>query len=415
MITLFFIYCIPFGIFYLFSIPYKTLKENLKLYSWNVYSLAAGKIIPLIDTIMPVVIKFICIYLTFYIGDTYMSKRIISMLLALIMAVSLIAIPVQADSSLGAATTSALNLRSGAGTSYSIILTIPNGSDILVLSTSNGWSKVIYNNTEGYVSAQYTKAKSEVSGRFGVGTITGGDVRMRSGAGTGYSILGAYAKGTVMTVIGAKDNWYKVSYNGMTGYVISDYMSVTTSVSSFDAIPVPTISIKTDTGKPTLKWSAVDGAAKYEVYRATSETGNYTKYYTTTGTSYTNTSAVPGTTYYYKVKAICGASSYGDSAFSAVKSITCDCAAPVVTISTSASSGKPALKWAAVDGAVKYEVYRATSSTATPIKYYTTTSTSYTNTSAVAGSTYYYKVKAICGASSYGDSAYSTVVSIRAK
>lgn len=54
-------------------------------------------------------------------------------------------------------------------------------------------------------------------------------------------------------------------------------------------------------GKVVLKWSKVTGAVKYEVYRATSKTGKYSKYATTTKTSLTK--AVSGTCY-YKVRAI---------------------------------------------------------------------------------------------------------------
>ena len=46
---------------------------------------------------------------------------------------------------------------------------------------------------------------------------------------------------------------------------------------------------------------------------------------------------------------------------------------------------------------------------------YTTKSASYTNTSAVAGKTYYYKVFANCSRSSYATSASSNVVHILAK
>ena len=116
-------------------------------------------------------------------------------------------------------------------------------------------------------------------------------------------------------------------------------------------------------------------------------------------------------TYYYKVKAIASKSA-ANSAYSAIKYITCDCAQPVVKITT--SSGHPKLTWAKVDGAVKYEIYRATSKTGTYTKMLTTTSTSYTNTSAKAGTTYYYKVMAI-GSKSAANSAYSSVVSIKAK
>ena len=174
--------------------------------------------------------------------------------------------------------------------------------------------------------------------------------------------------------------------------------------------PVVTTGNKTSTGKVVIKWDAVDGADKYEIYRSTSIDGEYTKIYTTTGTSLTNTTTEPGVTYYYKVKAIHSNSS-ANSAYSTVVSRTCDCAQPVVTISNVASSGKIKLTWAKIDGAAKYEIYRATSSGGTYTKIYTTTGTSFTNTSTVAGNGYWYKVKAICAATTDGNSGYSAVVS----
>ena len=164
-------------------------------------------------------------------------------------------------------------------------------------------------------------------------------------------------------------------------------------------------------GKIKLTWDKISGAEKYEIYRATSEDGEYKLVKTTTGTSYTNTSAKAGTKYYYKVKAIHSKSS-ADSAFSEAESRFCDLARPVVTIKL--KSGDPRLTWEAVDGAVEYQIYRATSKSGTYKLMKTTTGTSYTNTSAKAGKTYYYKVKAIHSNSS-SNSAYSSVVSIKAK
>ena len=67
-------------------------------------------------------------------------------------------------------------------------------------------------------------------------------------------------------------------------------------------------------------------------------------------------------------------------------------AAPALKITTSA--GKPKIYWNAVDGAVKYWVYRSTDGK--NFKYYdSTTKTTYTNNSTTIGTTYYYKVKAV--------------------
>ena len=74
-------------------------------------------------------------------------------------------------------------------------------------------------------------------------------------------------------------------------------------------------------GRPTLKWNAVSGAAKYEVYRARSLNGDYIKYSTVTGTSYTNTSYIEnGNTYYYKVRALDANGTAG--AWSSIVSVT---------------------------------------------------------------------------------------------
>ena len=48
-----------------------------------------------------------------------------------------------------------LNLRKGAGTSYSVIKTLSKGTAVTVHSSSNGWSKVSVNGVEGYVSTSY--------------------------------------------------------------------------------------------------------------------------------------------------------------------------------------------------------------------------------------------------------------------
>lgn len=146
------------------------------------------------------------------------------------------------------------------------------------------------------------------------------------------------------------------------------------------------------TGKPQLTWEKVDGATKYEIYRSGYKDGTYTKMFTTTATSYTNTSANAGYIYYYKVKAV----GNGTSATSDPIGVRCLSVKPEVTAGNS-STGKPQLTWEKVPGATKYEIYRSGYSNGTYTKMFTTTNTSYTNTSAKEGYTYFYKVKAIMG------------------
>ena len=51
-----------------------------------------------------------------------------------------------------------LNVRSGAGTSYSKLGKLEYKEKVTVLSTSNGWSKINYNGKTGYVDSSYLKS-----------------------------------------------------------------------------------------------------------------------------------------------------------------------------------------------------------------------------------------------------------------
>ena len=57
-------------------------------------------------------------------------------------------------------TATTLNVRSGAGTNYSIIGSLSKGTKVEVISTTNGWSKIKYNGSTGYVSSQYLSSSA---------------------------------------------------------------------------------------------------------------------------------------------------------------------------------------------------------------------------------------------------------------
>lgn len=145
-------------------------------------------------------------------------------------------------------------------------------------------------------------------------------------------------------------------------------------------------------GRIMLTWEYIQGADGYEVYRSNSPSGTFTRLSSQTGNTFYNASVNPGQIYYYKVRAISNSSSaYTESA--TVAQIA-KLAQPVVTTRTD-NNGKPVLSWGAVQGADRYEVYRATSANGTYTSVSSLTATSYTDTSASVGSTYYYKVLAI--------------------
>ncbi len=54
-------------------------------------------------------------------------------------------------------TTVNLNLRTGPGVNYPIILTLPRGTAVTVPSVQNGWAKVDYQGAVGYVCTVYLR------------------------------------------------------------------------------------------------------------------------------------------------------------------------------------------------------------------------------------------------------------------
>ena len=133
-------------------------------------------------------------------------------------------------------TTERLNLRKGAGTSYSVITTLDKGVAVTVHSSSNGWSKVSVNGMSGYVSSNYLSSTKPSTGSSSSNESTSNStstmyttdrLNLRKGAGTSYSVITTLDKGVAVTVHSSSNGWSKVSVNGMTGYVSSSYLSST--------------------------------------------------------------------------------------------------------------------------------------------------------------------------------------------
>ena len=127
-------------------------------------------------------------------------------------------------------TSANLRLRSSTSTSSSsnIITTIPKGASVKVYKeVSGGWYYVAYGSRKGYVKAGYFASDSATSSSSGSSGRTTANVRLRSSRSTSSSgnIILVIPSGRTVTILGESGGWYKVRYNGQTGYVSSDYIS----------------------------------------------------------------------------------------------------------------------------------------------------------------------------------------------
>lgn len=163
-----------------------------------------------------------------------------------------------------------------------------------------------------------------------------------------------------------------------------------------------------------ITWNKVSKADGYEVLKATSKTGTYSKVKTTSSLSYINTSLTTGKTYYYKVRAyrvVNGKKIY--SSYSNTVSAKPVLKTPNVTLK--AGSKKITIKWIKISGAKGYKIYRSTSKNGKYSLIKTTTSSSYTNSKLKKGGRYYYKVRAyriVNGKTIYGN--YSPIKNTKA-
>ncbi len=135
-----------------------------------------------------------------------------------------------------AVTTSRLNIRSGAGTSYSSYGIIENGAEIAVIdSSTSGWYKVAatINSKQviGYCSSDYVKYlyTGKTSSRLNLRT-------QASTAGTSLTIIPLNA---TVTIIGESVNgWYSVKYSTYSGYSSASYINVSGKISVTVTVPV---------------------------------------------------------------------------------------------------------------------------------------------------------------------------------
>jgi predicted phage tail component-like protein len=124
-----------------------------------------------------------------------------------------------------------LNIRSGRGTSYKKLGSIPYGKTVTVTDISGGWGKVTYNGITGYIYMTYTQKVSISNYNY----RTTANLNMRSGRSTKYKILITIPKGTSLNITDISGSWGKTTYGGKTGYV---YMSYVTKLATSSAITI---------------------------------------------------------------------------------------------------------------------------------------------------------------------------------
>lgn len=184
-----------------------------------------------------------------------MKKRL-SVILTLVMTIGALffttgeaqAATLQSTAGTVSITSGVLNVRNSATTSGAIVATLNKNSYITLISKSGAWWYVEYGNRKyGYCHENYIKT---LSSKGATVQLSSGNLNIRSGAGTGYSVVGQLSKGANVVVLSTSGGWSRILYHGTkTGYVSSQYLS---------SYQYPTASLKLPNFKQTdSRWANV--------------------------------------------------------------------------------------------------------------------------------------------------------------
>ncbi len=192
--------------------------------------------------------------------------------------------------------------------------------------------------------------------------------------------------------------WVKAAMSSA-GYRASAFSNSTSGYRTLSPPTGLTATEGTYTSHVAVTWNSSSGASHYQVYRNTAiDSGSATPIGTwQTGTAYNDTTATPGVTHYYWVKAAVDSSGGRASGFGP-GTWGWRALSPPATISASdgTSTAHIAVSWSSSEGASHYQLYRNTSNnpgTAAELGGWQT-ATLYQDAAVTPGVTYYYWVKA---------------------
>lgn len=127
-----------------------------------------------------------------------------------------------------------LRLRSAPSFDAQVLGSYFTGTELTVLGTSGAWYRVrSQEGVEGYMYGAYLTVSSLPTGQGGaaggvpayVTSQNGRGVRLRSGPGTAYSVMGLYNVGTPAKILSYGSEWHYISIGNQVGYMMAMYLT----------------------------------------------------------------------------------------------------------------------------------------------------------------------------------------------
>lgn len=156
-------------------------------------------------------------------------RRMITALLAVTIFASLAvgASAIELKTGIGTVEVGGLRLRAKPNTDAEILANASKGDQVVIIREVGDWYLVDYNLLIGYMSKDYVTFRERDNIDLGYGVVESGSVNLRSTPGVDGDLLATLEMGETAYIIGLNCGWYKVLYEGQTGYIRSDLIALT--------------------------------------------------------------------------------------------------------------------------------------------------------------------------------------------
>jgi len=158
------------------------------------------------------------------------AKRILTAVLAVTIIASCMvmgASAIELKTGIGIVEANGLRLRAKPNTDAEILANASYGDNVVIIREVDGWYLVDYNLIIGYMAKDYITFKERENVELGYGIVESGSVNLRAKPDVNSDLLATLSEGNTAYIIGLNCGWYKVQYEGQTGYIRSDLLALT--------------------------------------------------------------------------------------------------------------------------------------------------------------------------------------------
>ena len=127
-----------------------------------------------------------------------------------------------------------LNLRQYPSYSAPVLGIYYNGTTFSILSSADGWYYVNINGVTGYFRSEYVRigGGGGSEGTAVIRTSNGGPLNMRTAPSASASVSSSFSSGRVVSVLLKGNTFWRVSIDGVTGFMMSKYLTASSSIGS---------------------------------------------------------------------------------------------------------------------------------------------------------------------------------------